>query len=91
MKKESKVEKSKAMEKDIPKDLRNLVISRLEIVSPNKKFFIGSRREGFTKEELIEHVKKGDEIGQKVIEVEMTFLRALKDGILLEEVISSAS
>lgn len=91
MKKESKVEESKEMKKDIPEDLKNLVISRLEIVSPNKKFFIGSHREGLTKEELIEHVKKGDEIGQKIIEVEMTFLRALKDGILLEEVTSSAN
>lgn len=89
MKKESKVEKLKGEE--ISEDLKNLVISRLEIVSPNKKFFIGSRREGFTKEELIEHVKEEDEIGQKAIEVEMAFLRALKDGFLLEEVISSAN
>ena len=90
MKKEPKVEKSKEMEEKISEDLKNLVVSRLEIVSPNKKFFIGSCREGFTKEDLIEHVRKADEIGRKAIEVEMTFLRALKDGVLLEEVTSSA-
>jgi len=33
----------------------------------------------------MEEVKKGNEIGRDVVEMEMNFLKALKDGTLLEE------
>jgi len=33
----------------------------------------------FTRDELIEHVKDGDEVGEKITEVEMEFLRSLKN------------
>lgn len=89
MAEESKKSKPEELEEEISEDLKNLVVSRLEVLSPNKKFFIGSHEEGFTKEDLIEHVEKGDEIGKKVIEMEMAFLKALKDGTLLEEVLGS--
>ena len=80
--------KSKTPEQKIPDDLKDLVIARLEVLPSDKKVSIGSRGE-FTKEELIECVKDGDDIGQKVAEVELTFLKALKEGTLLEEVLSS--
>lgn len=72
----------------IPEDLKELVIYRLDIIPADKKISIGSAGE-FSKSELIEHVKKGDEIGQKIVEVELTFLRALKEGVLLEEILAS--
>lgn len=72
----------------IPEDLRELVICRLDIMPADKKISIGSVGE-FSKSELIEHVKKEDEIGQKIVEVELTFLRALKEGVLLEEILAS--
>ncbi|XOB46818.1 MAG: hypothetical protein ACKKMV_01455 [Candidatus Nealsonbacteria bacterium] len=89
MTEESKKSRPEKSEEEISEDLKNLVVSRLELLSPNKKFFIGSHKEGFTKEDLIRHVKKGDEVGKKVAEMEMTFLRALKDGTLLKEVLNS--
>ncbi len=88
MTEESKKLESKTSEQEISEDLKELVIYRLEILSPEKKFSIGSSEQEFTKEELIEHVTKGDEIGQKVVELELTYLRALKDGKLLEEVLT---
>ncbi|MBI2575341.1 hypothetical protein HYV82_05650 [Candidatus Woesearchaeota archaeon] len=66
---------------DITEDVRKLVIFRLESLPPDKNISIGSYGD-FSKDELITHVKKGDDIGKKIIEVEMTFLRALKEGIL---------
>lgn len=89
MAEESKKLEPKTSEQEISEDLKELVITRLEVLSPDKKFSIGSNEKELTKEELIEHVKKGDEIGQKVVELELTFLRALKDGTLLEEVLTS--
>ena len=66
---------------NISEEIKELVIFRLESLSPNKKVSIGSHGE-FSREELIEHVKKGDEIGKKIVDIEMEFLRALKEGIV---------
>jgi hypothetical protein len=65
----------------ISEDLKKLVIFRLGTLPPGKKISIGSSGE-FSKEELIQHVKQGDEIGRKIIDIEMEFLRAIKEGIL---------
>lgn len=64
-------------------EIKQLVIERLKTLPENTGISIGSK-EDFTKNELIAHVKNGDEIGQKIIEVEMNFLRNLKKGILYE-------
>lgn len=68
-------------ERQITENIKQLVIARLEALPPDKKISIGSSGE-FDKEELIAHVKKGDEIGKKIVEVELEFLRALKEGII---------
>ncbi|MFH1445168.1 MAG: hypothetical protein ABIF08_01665 [Nanoarchaeota archaeon] len=70
-------------EKQIHEDIKEIVIIRLETLPADKKISIGSYGE-FSKEELIEHVKKDDKIGKKIIEVEMEFLRALKKGLIYE-------
>jgi len=33
----------------------------------------------FTRDELIDHIKEGDEVGEKIMEVELEFLRSLKN------------
>jgi hypothetical protein len=70
-------------EKQIHEDIKEIVIIRLETLPADKKISIGSYGE-FSKEELIEHVKKDDKIGKKIIEVEMEFLKALKKGLIYE-------
>jgi len=74
-------------EDKISEDLKDLVIARLDVLPSDKRISIGSIGE-FTKEELIDSVKEGNEVGRKIIELELNFLRALKDGTLLEELIS---
>ena len=76
-------------EKDIKisETLKDLVTERLDLLSPELVISIGSTGT-FTKSELIDHVKKGDEIGRTIIKMEINFLIALKDGTLLEEIIS---
>ena len=69
-------------------DIKELVIARLDVLPSNIKISIGSDGE-FVKSELIEHVKKGDSIGQQIIKMELAFLRALKDGVLLEEILNA--
>jgi hypothetical protein len=83
-------EANKNQNKNASDELKELVIARLDVLPPNRKISIGSDGE-FTKGELIERVKIGDEVGQTVIELELEFLRALKDGTLLEEALASSS
>ncbi|MFH1065331.1 MAG: hypothetical protein V1734_02385 [Nanoarchaeota archaeon] len=63
------------------KEIKELVIARLETMPSDEKVSIGSAGE-FNKEELISEVKKGSSIGKKIIEIEMEFLRAMKEGII---------
>jgi len=78
-----------AEEKDIiiSEALKDLVTERLDLLSPELVISIGSSGT-FTKSELIDHVKKGDEVGKTIVKMELNFLMALKDGTLLEELIS---
>jgi len=69
-------------------EIRELVIERLKYLPDNIKVSIGNMG-SFDKEELIEHIKKDDTIGKKIVEVELHFLMALKEGILSEQRISS--
>ena len=62
-------------------EIKELVIARLDTLSPDKKISIGSFGE-FTKEQIIQHVQKGDSIGNKMIEIEMEFLCAIKEGLV---------
>jgi hypothetical protein len=70
---------------EITDDVQNLVIARLDIVPPDKMISIGSAGE-FTKEQLIEEVKKKSEIGKEIVDIELAFLRSLKDGSFLEAI-----
>ncbi len=65
----------------IDSEIRELVLSRLEVMSPDTIKSIGG--EGiFSKGELIEHVRAGDKIGRVIEQVEIEWIRAMKDGII---------
>ena len=62
-------------------EINELVIARLQSMPEEQKISVGSLGE-FDKYDLIERVKKGDEVGKKIVEIELEFLRALKKGII---------
>ena len=68
---------------DNQEEIKVLVIARLKTLPEDKSISIGSERD-FTKEELIQHVEQEDHIGKKIMEVEMRFLRMLKEGKFYE-------
>jgi len=70
--------------KKIKKEIKDLVIARLGVLPPDKKISIGSSGE-FTKDELIEHVEKEEVIGEKITEIELAYLKAIKEGIFYEQ------
>ena len=55
-------------------EIRNLVIARLNTLSPDTMKSIG--------DELINNVKKGNKIGQTIEAVEMEWIRAMKTGLI---------
>lgn len=62
-------------------EIRKLVLARLSTVSSETIKSIGD--EGvFRRDELIVHVKAGDKIGKTIQDIEMEWLRALKNGIV---------
>lgn len=65
-------------------EIRQLVVARLRSFPSGKKLSLGSDRE-FTKDELIERVNQEDTIGKKIIEIQLSYLRSFKDGILPDE------
>lgn len=59
-------------------DIKQLVIERLRRIPPGKKVSIGSNGD-YTSQELIKLVESNDKVGDKVIEMELEYLRSLKN------------
>lgn len=64
-------------------DIKQLVIERLRRIPLGKKVSIGSDGD-YTSEELIKLIESNDKIGDKVIEMQLEYLRSLKE-LLSEE------
>ena len=61
------------------KEIIDLVIARLKTIPPDASLSIGGEQDGLTTEDLIERVRSGDEMGRKIIEAQLYFLRSLQD------------
>ena len=60
----------------ISEDIINLVIARLETIPSNVELSVGNEG-SFSVDDLIERVKKQDEIGKKMIEMQLAYMRSL--------------
>jgi GMP synthase PP-ATPase subunit len=72
-----------------PADLKELVIVRLQTMAGDKRVSVGADGEEYSKYDLIRHVEADDDIGKKFVELDMAFLRAIKDGVLLDEMLKT--
>lgn len=61
-------------------EIRQLVIARLRSLSAGRKISIGSEGE-FTKEELIEKVENKEKVGDKIIAIQLAYLRSFKENL----------
>lgn len=75
---------NKKTENRVDEELKKIVIARIEIFPSDKKISIGSVGE-FTKEEIIKHVERETDIGEKIIEIQFNYLKSLKEGIFYEQ------
>ena len=60
----------------IYEEQKKLVLARLNTINPESKIMLGTQKKISVKE-LIDHVEKGDDFGQKVIKAQMTMLKVL--------------
>lgn len=65
----------------IQNEFKKIIIARLEVLPHNRRISVGSAGE-FTPQQIIESVKKEDQIGKTFIKMEIEFLRALKEGFI---------
>lgn len=61
-------------------EIRKLVTARLSVLSSDTMISIGSEG-SFSRDELISRVEEGDEIGNKIAEIEMAWLRSFKQDL----------
>jgi hypothetical protein len=59
-------------------EIKQLVIERLRRIPAGKKISIGEDGD-FTSDELIKFVETNDKVGDKIIKMQLEYLRSLKD------------
>mgnify|MGYP001580290632 CR=1 FL=1 len=64
-------------------ELKKLVLARIDVMPSNYKLSIGNFGT-FTKDELMEKVKSGDEAGRQIVQMQLNFIKALTTGKLIE-------
>ena len=67
------------MEHVYDEEIIELVVARLQVLPEGAGISVGAEGD-FSKEDIINHVRNGDDIGQKIIDAELHFLRTLKEG-----------
>jgi len=61
-------------------EVRELVMARLSVLSKDTLISLGSEG-SFTRDELIKSVEKGDNIGEKLAEIQLEWLRSFKERV----------
>ena len=67
-------------DREIQKDIRELVLARIRAASGDLNVSIGSVAKGYSKKELIESVEAGNEIGKEIIDIQMEYLKDIAQG-----------
>lgn len=67
---------------DLQKQIKELVIARILTLPEDVSLSVGN--EDLKREQLIAHVKKEDEIGKDIIDMQLEFIRDMASGALYE-------
>jgi len=66
------------MKEKIPEEMWEIVLARFERMPPNLKLVIGGYG-ALSKEEVIEHIKKRDEIGRFLVKMQLEYFKLFKE------------
>lgn len=70
----------KQIDLETQEDIRDLVLERINAMSSNLQVSIGDDGEVITKKEMLEGVKNNTELGQKIVKIQMDFLKDMASG-----------
>ena len=73
-----------SVKKDVQESVIELVIARIEAqMSSDLRLSIGGTEGSLGKEKMIEHVRKGDDVGKQIINAHLNFIKAQTSGELV--------
>jgi hypothetical protein len=64
---------------ELSQEIINLVIARLKTIPQNANLSVGGGKEPMAAEDLIKEVQNKTEIGKKIVESQLYFLRSLQN------------
>ncbi|MFH1439185.1 MAG: hypothetical protein ABIG89_01365 [Candidatus Woesearchaeota archaeon] len=62
--------------------IKKIVLERIKSMSPNVKIALGSSGKFLDKNALLKEVSSGTATGNKIIEIQLRYMRALKEGLI---------
>ncbi len=62
--------------------MRKIVIERIKAMSPNVKIALGSKGDFLSRDKLLDEVESNSETGNKIIEIQWRYIKALKLGMV---------
>lgn len=57
-------------------DVIDLVVARLKAIPPNVAISFGNEREAYDVEDLIQHVIDQDDLGERIVDIQLNYLRS---------------
>ena len=63
--------------------IRELVLARVKAIPRDVRISVGSNE--YTRDELIENIERGSEVGHEIEEIQMEYLRDLASGVIYGE------
>lgn len=69
--------------KNLTKEIKELVITRIEATMPSRLKLCMGGEDGLTKKEMIEHINKEDDTGELIVEAHLNFIKAQANGQLI--------
>ena len=65
---------------DVDEEGKRLVLERFKTLNPDSKIMLGGDEE-MSVNDLIDHIENNDELGKKIIQVQMKMLKILSSGV----------
>ena len=62
--------------------VKKIVLERIKNMSPNVKIALGSKGSFLSKDDLLNEVTKNTPTGKKIVEIQLRYMRALKEGLV---------
>jgi len=72
-------------EAEIQKDIRDLVVERIRVMSSNLQVSIGNDGKILTKDSMLKSVKDNTDLGKKIVKIQIDFLKDMASGKIYEQ------